>query len=79
MHRCPARYVSPYQRGRRAFPRHDKRQGPAHDLAGDNNDLALAGLFLGEAPVSAIGFAVLWLDLAAEVSAVISTSPVSSG
>jgi hypothetical protein len=47
-----------------------KRQGTAKDLAGDNHDLAPAGLFLSRAAVGTIGLAVRLFDLAAEIGAV---------
>jgi len=56
------RNLPTYQSQRRAFAGHYKWQGPPHDLAGDN--LALAGLFLRESAVYALGFFVLWLPMA---------------
>ena len=45
-----------------ALARHDERQGAAQDLAGDDYDLALAGLFLGEPAILAILLPVLRLE-----------------
>ena len=49
---------------------HDERQRAAADLAGDNHDLALAGLLFGRAAVGAILLAVRLPDPAAEIGAV---------
>jgi hypothetical protein len=49
---------------------HDERQRAAADLAGDNHDLALAGLFLGGTPVGSILFPIRLPDLATEVGAI---------
>jgi len=81
MKRIPAtRFVSadrsagsdtlPDQRNRRALAGYDERQRPAHDLAGDDDNLPLAGLFLDEPAINALGFLVLRLLAAARIHAV---------
>jgi hypothetical protein len=70
MNDCAAGDVLAYQRDCVALTGHDKRQCAAHNFASDNYDLALAGLFLGEPAVNAIGFPILRLDVPAEIGAV---------
>jgi hypothetical protein len=53
-----------------ALTRHNERQGAPSDLTSDNNDLALAGLFLGKPAVFAIGLSVLRLDVSAEIGSI---------
>src|SRR5438477_12952368 len=65
-----ARDVLAYQRHCLALAGHNKRPGAAHHFTGDNHDLALAGLFLGKSPILAIGLAVLWFDVTAEIDPV---------
>jgi hypothetical protein len=62
--------VLPDQRDRGTLARHDERKCATHDFAGDNDDLTLAGLFLGSAAVGSIRFAVRLFDLAAEIRAI---------
>jgi hypothetical protein len=47
------------QRNRSAFARYYKRQGAAHNLAGDDHDLALAGLRFGSATIDSLSLLVL--------------------
>ena len=80
MHDRAGSDVSADQRHRVAFSRHDERQGAARRLAGDNNDLALASLLLGERDDrsrSALRFAGFTLPPKYVPS--ISTVPESSG
>jgi hypothetical protein len=67
MNRGAARYVSADQRDRSALPRHDEWQGTSQDLAGDNDHLALAGLFLGRAAIGAVNFAIRRFNLTAKI------------
>jgi hypothetical protein len=62
--------VFAYQRHPFALARHNERQGAASDFTGDNYDLTLAGLFLSEPAVFAIGLPVLGLDVAAEIGSI---------
>ena len=66
----PAGDVLPDQRDRGALARHDERQCAAHDFADDDDDLALAGLFLRSTAIDSIRFAVRLFDLAAEIRAI---------
>jgi hypothetical protein len=59
-----------HKRNRSTLARHDEWHGAAQYLAGHNDDLALAGLFLGGAAINAILFAIRLPDLAAEISAI---------
>jgi hypothetical protein len=47
-----------YQREGLALARHNEWQCAAPNLASDNHDLALAGLFLSQPPVLAIGLPI---------------------
>ena len=58
------------ERDRLAFARHNEGQGAAPNLASDDHDLALAGLFFSEPTVLAIGLPVLWFDVPAEIGTV---------
>jgi hypothetical protein len=58
------------QRDRLALARHNERQGTAPNLASDDYDRALAGLFLSESTTFAIGLSVLRFDVPAEIGTV---------
>jgi hypothetical protein len=62
--------VLPYQRHCLALARHDERPGAAHDFAGDNHDLALAGLHIGSSAVDSLRLPIRRLRMAAGIHAV---------
>ena len=67
---CAGGDVLADQRDCIALARHNEWKGPPHHFAGDDYDLALAGLFLSKPAISTIRFAVRLLDLTAEIRAV---------